>query len=129
MYKSKLKIGEIYNWLKNNLSVVVIVVEIMVVVVTNYDHQNWESEDKVIQWDIKSYYSYLPAVFVHNDVTLSFMKGNSELYHKTWPVKLDNGNWLIVTSCGLSILYTPFFLFAYLYASLTEYPADGYSEP
>ncbi|MGM0497690.1 MAG: hypothetical protein ACQESJ_07205 [Bacteroidota bacterium] len=113
----------------NPNSLIVIVVVTVAVVMVNFSHHKWQKEN-IIEWDIKAYYSYLPAVFIYNDLTLEFTDTNSRLYDKTWPVNLPNGNKLIVASYGLSVMYAPFFLIAHAYASLSgTYEADGYTMP
>ena len=67
-------------------------------------------EGGVIEWDVISYYSYLPATFIYGDVTLGFLDDKDfKYYAKFWPVELEDGNRLILTSMGLSVLYSPFF--------------------
>jgi hypothetical protein len=86
--------------------------------------------DKVFVWDIKSYYAYLPAAVIHGDLHLEFLKEKDSKYNSYfWPSTLENGNKLIITSMGLSMLYSPFFMTAHLYASLSSYEANGYTHP
>lgn len=115
--------------IKHNLSWIVIVAALISVVIVNFGHHRWVKEESVIQWDVKSYYSYLPAAFIHNDLTLSFVDDDPDIKEKMWPLKMDNGDYLIVTSSGLSILYSPFFFIAHTVALLSDYEADGYSLP
>lgn len=83
---------------------------------------------RVIEWDVISYYSYLPATFIHNDISLSFIENGEEDYSKKfWPRQLENGNYIIKTSMGMSIMYAPFFFIAHAYENLTGNVADGYS--
>lgn len=90
-------------------------------------HQ-YEKEGSIIEWDIKSYYAYLPATFVEKDISLEFLK-HKQLGDKYWPVTTPTGKYCIMTTMGLSFLYSPFFLTAHAYASVSEYEADGYSLP
>jgi len=83
----------------------------------------------VIHWDVISYYAYLPATFIYGDVTLEFLKDPPEGFvndNKFWPSKLENGNFLILTSMGLSVLYAPFFFIAHGLAPLFGEPRDGF---
>jgi hypothetical protein len=95
---------------------------------TNGTHKYWKG-NKVIEWDVKSYYAYLPATFIFNDLSLEFLEENPEMKKEIWPVELENGNKLIITSTGMSYLYLPFFLSAHTYASFSDYEANGYSLP
>lgn len=117
------------NWLKKNVSVIVIILAGIFIVMTNFNHHKWLRDDGVIEWDVKGYYSYLPATFIYKDLKLDFLDGNNELFQKMWPVRTDEGDRVIVTSCGMSILYSPFFFIAHGLAHLTSYEADGYSMP
>lgn len=91
----------------------------------------WKAEpDKVIVWDVISYYAYLPATFIYNDLSLEFTrdyKGNHRFVF--WPEKASNGKNVIKTSMGLSLLLAPFFFIAHGLAYLLGYDTGGYSLP
>ena len=36
-----------------------------------FNLKHWNKEDRIIAYDVVSYYSYLPATFIYDDVTLS----------------------------------------------------------
>ncbi len=85
-------------------------------------------ERGVIHWDVISYYSYLPATFIYGDVGLGFLDDEDFINdNKFWPSTLENGNRLILTSMGLSILYSPFFFMAHWIAPLTGNSQDGFN--
>lgn len=92
-----------------------------------YEKHAWTEPDKVIAWDIISYYSYLPATFIEHDLTLSFTERKHEGVY--WQDDLPDGRHLIKTSMGLSIMYMPFFLVAHATAGLLGYPANGFTVP
>ena len=95
----------------------------------NFSHHNW-NRDRVIEWDIKSYYAYLPAVFIYQDLSLEFLDEDPEKFGDLiWPVTTPTGKRAIITTMGMSVLYSPFFCLAHAYASLTGWEADGYSIP
>ena len=74
--------------------------------------KNAEKQNSLINWDITSYYAYLPAYFIHDDLTLSFTDNDSINYsakHQFWPEIAPNGGKVIKTTMGLSFLYAPFF--------------------
>jgi hypothetical protein len=90
----------------------------------------------ILSWDVFGYYLYLPAKFIFHDIGLSdqtWLYKSINTYHQTpdfyqlYPAL--EGKMLIKYSIGLSILYSPFFFAAHIYALITGYPADGFSEP
>lgn len=82
----------------------------------------------VIQSDVISYYSYLPATFIYGDVGMDFLdKKGFKNDGKFWPVRLENGNKVIQTSMGLSILYSPFFFMAHWLSPILDKPQDGFT--
>ncbi|MCK4750261.1 MAG: hypothetical protein KAT15_24560 [Bacteroidales bacterium] len=86
------------------------------------------NERGVIKWDIVSYYAYLPATFIYGDVTLGFLDDEDFVNdNKFWINSLENGNKYILTTMGLSMLYSPFFFTAHLLAPLFGQTPDGYS--
>lgn len=90
----------------------------------------WRYKDRVIEWDIHSYYAYLPAVFIYNDIQL---KDHDEAtdgeFFLFWPTTTESGARVIKTTMGLSVLYAPFFFLGHGYASLFGYPLNGWSVP
>ena len=98
-----------------------------------FGYHNWtRSTDKgergVIKWDVISYYGYLPATFIYGDVKLGFVYDREFVNdNKFWFSNLENGNRLIQTSMGLSILYSPFFFTAHLLAPIFGEVRDGFS--
>ena len=94
--------------------------------------KNAEKQNALINWDVTSYYSYLPAVFVHQDLKFNFLKNSTINYaekHQFWPETAPNGNKVIKTTMGMSILYLPFFLVAHAFAILSpEFNANGFSK-
>ena len=60
-----------------------------------------------------SYYSYLPALFIYKDLKFHFLeksKINFKAKHQFWPETAPNGNKVIKTTIGMSVLYFPFFI-------------------
>jgi hypothetical protein len=85
---------------------------------------------KVIDADVISYYSYLPAVVVHGDITMNYAHGNDYYADKVWGVVWREGFGPVQKyTMGLSWLYAPFFLAGHGSALLLGYEADGYSSP
>jgi hypothetical protein len=101
--------------------------------ISNLSHHKWTKDEHprgVINADKISYYAYLPATFIYGDVSLGFLNDPPEGFkndNKFWYSKLENGNKLIITSMGLSILYSPFFFMAHALAPVFNEPQTGYS--
>ncbi len=94
------------------------------------DLKLWQLRDRVIEWDAHSYYAYLPAQLIYDDIRL--IKSDyrfDEDYFLFWPSTAENGGRVIKTTMGVAVCYAPFFLLGHLYASLSAYPADGWSPP
>jgi hypothetical protein len=118
------------NFFKLHASRLLILLLFPTFTIINFSHQYWVKPDKVIAWDVKSYYAYLPAAVIHKDLSLNFIKDNPEEYNKWfWPVKTETGKYCIVTSMGVSFLYAPFFMVGHFVALSSDYEATGYTEP
>ncbi|RIH66877.1 hypothetical protein D1164_00115 [Mariniphaga sediminis] len=118
-----------FKFLKLNFPYIVsFLIVLLSINITNNVH-SWKNK-QVIQWDVISYYGYLPAAFIYNDITLKFIDNYSGPHQfEMWPKEAPNGSKVFVTSMGMSFLYAPFFFAAHYYALNSEYDAGGYSEP
>jgi hypothetical protein len=97
---------------------------------TIFNLKHWNKQDRVIVWDVISYYGYLPATFIYDDVTLQ--NPNEEFKdsnHTFWYHKTDEGRKIFKTSMGMSILYSPFFFLSHIYVLATDGVASGFSPP
>lgn len=88
--------------------------------------------EATISWDVSGYYLYLPALFIYHDLRkLEFKKVIDEKYYPSsspyQSYSHASGNQVMKYTCGLAILYSPFFLLAHGLARITGSPADGYS--
>ena len=90
--------------------------------------------DRVINGDMKSYYAYLPAVFIHGDLQYGFVSDYEQKYYppdgshfKDFRIDAGNGKVVNKTLPGLSLLILPFFLLAHALTYLTGGEPDGYS--
>ncbi len=109
----------------------VIIVFVIACVWVNGNVAKWNKKS-VIDWDVTSYYSYLPAYFLKHDLTLKFFDENPEFYRQNKqynPQQCPNGNYVIKTSMGMAVMYLPFFAVAHVAAKIFGYADDGYSEP
>ncbi|MFT5746241.1 MAG: hypothetical protein ACI920_001619 [Saprospiraceae bacterium] len=96
----------------------------------------WQGEgsNATLSWDVNGYYLYLQAFIIHQgEGTLAFKEEMVEKYapipefFNAYPI--DNGNYIIKYSAGLSILYLPSFLVGHFLAWAGGYPMDGFSRP
>lgn len=118
------------NWLKIGFSKLAIYLIILSSVFILFKYKYWQDDNRVIAWDVISYYAYLPATFIYHDPSLDFIdnyKGNHKFIF--WPSTAPNGKKVIKTSMGLSMLYLPFFLMGHISAVIGGYDAGGFSAP
>jgi hypothetical protein len=119
------------------LSMVTLVVIATILIWSFFNIRVWEKRDdkrQVITQDVVNYYCYLPAAFIHGDLTFRFVESDWSGYArhgKFWPVKVDGSDkYVVKMTMGMSYLYLPFFGIAHLYSSISdEYAADGFSTP
>jgi len=107
-----------------------LLISLFVVIYINFDYAKWNDPKRILIYDVLSYYSYLPAIFVYNDINLDFIEQDKDklegmFRHKISPINKR----VIITSCGMSMLYFPFFAVAHPAAQILGYKADGYSVP
>lgn len=114
---------------KSDASKITVFALLIIVVYTIFNISPWKKA-QVIDGDTISYYAYLPAVFIHQDISLSFIDKDPAAYsNKFWPSITPDHAKVIKTTMGMSLLYLPFFLIAHLYAYLFGYTTDGFSLP
>ena len=111
------------------LLIVAIVVSISVSQL-NFDNPYSRS----INSDGKGYYAYLPAMFIYNDFTFSFVDEAEAKYYpqdgshaKLFLEKQPNGTAVNKYFPGVALFYLPFFAFASLLSAIFGLPVDGYS--
>jgi hypothetical protein len=113
--------------IKISSSFVSIILLALCVALIHVSNKNWKKQPGVINGDVISYYAYLPATFIFNDIKL---EKNKSFEHGTfWPEKTPDGRNVIKTTMGLSYLYAPFFGIAHAYALLSGQDAWGFSAP
>ncbi len=94
-----------------------------------YYAKRW-NENRIIEWDVKSYYFYLPAIFIYNDISLEFTKADKDRFSQWfWVYFNDEGKHVGKMTMGMSVLYSPFFAVAHLLAEPLGYEPTGYSIP
>ena len=98
-----------------------------------YEYSHYSAETA---WDILSYYLYLPLTFIQQDIGLkdySYINHIFDQFHFSTAfyqaAQAPNGNWVMIYTMGMAILYMPFFLIGHLWATVGGYPTDGFSYP
>ena len=113
-----------------SFSNLILLLSFLLITNINKNYGYWRHDNKIIVWDVVNYYSYLPATFIYKDIRLQeaykYKEGEEFLF---WPKEIENGNNLIKTSMGASVMYSPFFFLAHEYAKQFNFEANGYSEP
>jgi hypothetical protein len=110
-------------------------ISIFIVLIASFwyslDIEYWKRTDRIISSDVLHYYAYLPAVFIYKDIELKYVTKDPNAFQtKVWPMESPLGKNTIMTSMGMSIMYTPAFLSTYLYMQLTgQTEDDGYGPP
>ncbi len=104
---------------------------ILTIIIYNiFNIHYWTIKDRVINYDIVSYYAYLPATFIYKDVSLRFMDDNPGAYSdKFWPNITEEGKYVVKTSMGLSFLYAPFFFLGHAAANQLDFETNGFTQP
>ncbi|MEX0965938.1 MAG: hypothetical protein WD077_01775 [Bacteroidia bacterium] len=103
---------------------------VLVILMIINNLRDWEDYKQVIYWDTLSYYAYLPAAFIHGDLSLKFTSKAPAAYsQKFWPNTTPEGYKVIKTTMGLAYLYAPFFFIAHGAAHVLGYQTDGFSDP
>ena len=96
----------------------------------NFYNQLWNEEHGVVEHDVVSYYSYLPALIIEHDLTFQFVIDKPDIYGEfiLRPTTPDGGSYQKMTM-GLALLFLPFFLIGHVHALLTGAALTGFSTP
>jgi hypothetical protein len=101
-------------------------------------YPKWDKpwSEATISWDVSGYYHYLPAIFIYKDIRQqNWMNAINEKYLPSPAYDQafghqNSGHKVNKYAIGQAVLFSPFFLIAHGYATLSGlYPADGYSKP
>lgn len=115
---------------KTGLSRLVIWLFVLVVLITNLNNNLWKREHGVVIHDVISYYSYLPAAFIHHDLSFNFIDEDPAFFAgKMFNSKTPDGGHFQKMTMGLAMLYLPFFLMGHFYAWISGAPMHGFSQP
>jgi len=108
------------KWLKSPVFVIILVI----VTSQNYWY-SYVKRHKTRQFvsDVDQYYSYLPAAFIHGDLTFNYPQ-------HYWLVPTETGNEVPKVTYGMSLMYLPSFIVGHTVALIQDrYPEDGYCKP
>lgn len=99
----------------------------------------WDTRNvqAILTWDAMGYYIYLPAHFIYHD--LGHMAFASDIMREYNPSGSfyqafqvpggPEGQLVTKYTCGLAVLWTPFFFLGHWAADWLSYPQDGFSAP
>ncbi len=127
----------IFSFIKNTTTSKIVLFLLCITMIGSvFGLKRWsyaETPSKIINWDVTSYYSYLPAAFVYHDITFEFIKKFPEKKfgekHEFFYQTATNGGKVAKFTMGAAIMYAPFFFIAHLSAHLFNYEANGFSTP
>lgn len=99
-------------------------------------YPKWEAKagESSLGWDAASYYWYLPATFIYQDLKQQEF-GDSIIAKYDFTPEFEqsyvheSGNRVITYSSGLAFMHLPAFVAGHVIAKATNYPADGFSMP
>lgn len=119
------------NVFKKKISKISIILVVVIAWIIDLSFGLWHKTERVIEWDVHSYYAYLPALVIFNDLQLKNMPDYEYSPGKWffWPDKAPNGGNVIKTSMGLAFLYAPFFLIGHAIAVFFHFDSRGFSDP
>lgn len=99
-------------------------------------HPRWNKTEghATISWDVTGYYWYLPATIIYEDLKKQeFGDDIIDKYRPTPGFKQSfvhsSGNRVNVYTCGMAVVYLPFFTIAHIVAKPLGYAQDGFSIP
>lgn len=98
-----------------------------------YPKWNNKGPETSLGWDACSYYWYLPATFIYQD--LKDQKFGDSIIDKYGftptfePFVHESGNVVITYTAGLALMHLPAFTVAHVFAKPMGYAADGFSLP
>lgn len=112
----------------SNLSIIIV---LSACILVGIYFKPWNNREKIIEGETHSYYSYLPAYFIYNDLKLEnsdyVFENGYRLFH---PRKTIDDKKVIDKTMGASVLFAPFFFIANFTASLNDdFSANGVDAP
>jgi len=115
---------------KVSLSHISIVLSLSVVFSIVFSTKYWRNDREIISNDVISYYAYLPATFIYQDLTLKFADHQTkDVFNRIWYQTTEDKSRVIKTTMGVSLCYMPLFIVAHQLAPGFGYIPNGYTLP
>jgi len=122
-----------FTRLKKGTNITIVAIVIIVTIVSsniNWGRNYWRN---ILESDAKGYYSYLPAIFVYQDLNFGFFdKVEKEKYYNknTFYDYRSSFNGKVINKyyAGTALAQMPFFLIAHSLSYLSGNETDGYSK-
>ncbi|MDY0015056.1 MAG: hypothetical protein RBS13_02495 [Bacteroidales bacterium] len=115
--------------MKNKFSILSLLIIAIFYIFYVSNTKRYKTPERIIAMDVLSYYGYLPAIFIEKDYTLKDWKNEEPWNNRYWPLQLENNNFLIKTTMGVSIMYAPFFFITHIFSTTLGYEANGFTQP
>lgn len=123
----------------NSYSLIAILVLFLLMVQARLWAPYWDTRNvqAILTWDAMGYYLYLPAQFIYHDLSqMHFVADimreyspSGSFYQAAQVPGGPEGHLVMKYTCGLAILWTPFFWLGHWAAGWLHYPQDGFSAP
>lgn len=119
-----------HNFRNNKLTKFSGFIIFLFVIITHFQDKKWTDSNSLIMGDVMVYYAYLPAYFIHEDIDFV----DPEVYHHGDHLRIlyaqnPDGQRYIRSTCGMAMVYAPFFFIGHLAAMVLGEPTDGFSTP
>ncbi len=111
-------------------SVLCITALVVLFLLVNTIRGKWQETENIIYDDVSSYYGYLPAQFIYKD--LGVHKNTYEYEKDKYFFRLTptvEGKVIFRETCGMAIMYAPFFATAHFTAVTFGFHPNGYNDP
>lgn len=115
------------EWLQSHFSILALMIVFIIGMKFSFQNERW-TKLNIIRNDVNIYYSYLPAIFIFEDLTFKFLYYLPDDFEgEIWVQDLPGKGHYVKTTCGMAILYFPFFIIAHGYELIFGLKADGYT--
>lgn len=98
----------------------------VVLLVALFHYKPWKN--RVIEWDVTSYYMFLPAAAYQGDLRFEFVTDEQQNNHQYFVTEDSLGNRYGKMTAGLAVLYSPWFAMGHFLAASLDQPQDGYAD-
>ena len=111
------------NTSKNFVSIILVIIALVLSTLV-FTSENYKNPD-FVRHDMTSYYGYLPAFFIHHDLSLKFNESLNSHYF-AWCTLVENGK-IFRSTMGVSIMLLPFYALAELITWLGGFDRTGFT--